>query len=165
MLARMVKAAPRPPAIFLSDSVEVDGWSYQVERQICGNELRLLPLAGASVASGEAMLVTIGRAFGERVLGIPANVRLGPCWTRDGSVAIPIRWDAAVLESVFPVLDGTLIVTPLGGSRCRLGIEASYRPPLDRVGALVDRVVLHRVAERTVHDFLKRLAAALTDDS
>jgi hypothetical protein len=105
--------------------------------------------------------MTIGRTFGEHILGIPTNVRLGPCWTRDGSATIPIRWDAAVLQSVFPVLDGTLVITPLGGSRCRLGIEASYRPPLEGIGLLADRLLLHRVAESTVHDFLERLAATL----
>jgi hypothetical protein len=159
------KGAPPPSVIFLNDAVEVDGWSYELEGQICSNEKVLLPMADESTESGEAILMTLGRTFGERVLGVPTNVRLGPCWTREGGVAIPIRWEAAVLGSAFPVLDGTLVITPLGGRRCRLGIEATYRPPLDRFGVLVDRLLLHRVAESTVHDFLQRLASVLAPGS
>lgn len=98
-------------------------------------------------------------------MGIPAVVRLGPCWTRHGSAAIPIRWEAAVFGSLFPVLDGTLVIAPLDERYCRLAIEASYRPPLDRIGELFDSVLLHRVAESTIGEFLERLGAALSTSS
>lgn len=156
----MVTAPPRP-AIFLTDSVDVERPSREVETRLLHAGSDLLPIAGAATASGETMLVTVGPAIGEHVLGIPVNVRLGPRWTRDGCGAIPIRWEAAVFESLFPVLDGTLVIGPLGEGRCTLGIEASYRPPLDGIGGLFDRVLLHKVAESTVHEFLRRLGQSL----
>jgi hypothetical protein len=48
-----------------------------------------------------------------------------------------------------------------GGGRTQLAISARYRPPLGAVGRAVDRVLLHRVAEATVKDFLDRVGAAI----
>ena len=152
---------PEHAAIFLADAVEIEGSTLEVESWLRCSGCELLPLAGEATASGEELLMTVGPGIGERLLGVPVKVRLGPHWTRDGSVSIPIRWEAALFGSLFPVLDGTLVVTPLDEARCHLAIEASYRPPLDRLGALIDRVLLHRVAESTVHEFLRRIGLAL----
>ena len=153
---------PAHAVVFLTDAVEIESSHLEVERWLRRSGEELLPLAGEATASGEELLMTVGPGFGERVLGVPVKVRLGACWTRDGAIAIPIRWEATFFESLFPVLDGTLVVTPLDETRCRLAIEASYRPPLDRIGGLIDRVLLHRVAESTVHEFLGRVGPALS---
>jgi hypothetical protein len=44
-------------------------------------------------------------------------------------------------------------------------MSARDRPPLGAVGQAVDRVLLHRVAEATVKDFLDRLGQAITDQA
>lgn len=154
-----------PPVVFLADAVEVAGPRAEVERRLCTAGPRLLSLAAAATASGEAILLTIGRGFGEQLLGVLAAVRLGPYWTRHGTAAVAIHWEVAGLGGaapVLPVLDGTLLVAALGEVRCLLAIEAAYRPPVDRVDAIFDRVLLHRIAESTVHDFVKRLGIELT---
>lgn len=155
----MLKEAP--PIFFLSEEVEVDAPHQEVEERLHRMGPELLPLAGEATASGEALLVTVGPAIGEHVLGVLVKVRLGPRWTRQGSAAIALRWEAATLHALFPVLDGTLLITPLDDHRCRLTIESSYRPPLERIGAIFDRVLLHRVAESTVHEFVRRLGVVL----
>jgi hypothetical protein len=157
-----VVTGPEHAVVFLADAIEIDSSHLELESWLRRSEEELVPLAGEATASGEELLITVGPGFGDRVLGVPVKVRLGACWTRDGAVAIPIRWEATFFGSLFPVLDGTLVVTPLGETRCRLSIEASYRPPLDRIGSLIDRVLLHRVAESTVHDFLRRVGPALS---
>ena len=53
-------------------------------------------------------------------------------------------------------------VGSLGEERTQLAISARYRPPLGVVGRAVDRVLLHRVAEATLKDFLDRLGAAIS---
>jgi hypothetical protein len=45
----------------------------------------------------------------------------------------------------------------LGRDRTQLAISARYRPPLGAVGRVADRVLLHRVAEATVKDFLDQV--------
>ena len=160
-LGGMVTSPPRS-VVFLADSVEVEGTTLEVEGRLREAAPELVDLAGDATASGETVLVTLGPVLGEHVLGIPAKVHLGPRWTRGGSAAIAVRWEAAVLDALFPILDGTLVITAVEERTCCLAIEASYRPPLDAFGAFVDRVLLHRVAERTVHEFLARLGGALS---
>jgi uncharacterized membrane protein len=67
------------------------------------------------------------------------------------------------MEGLLPRLDATIEVGSLGGDRTQLAISARYRPPLGLVGRAVDRVLLHRVAEATLKDFLDRLGQAIKD--
>ena len=53
----------------------------------------------------------------------------------------------------------------MGEDRTQLAISARYRPPLGVLGRTVDRVLLHRVAEATVKDFLDRVGEAITDQA
>lgn len=76
---------------------------------------------------------------------------------------MPIRWEAATLSGLFPILDGNLELSPVDETTCRLSLVASYRPPLDGVGRRLDRVAFHRVAESTVRSFLELLSARLQE--
>ncbi|MDA8315960.1 MAG: hypothetical protein M0010_12450 [Actinomycetota bacterium] len=161
MIKAMVEAPPRP-VIFLTDSFELEETHVDAECRLLRAGSDLLPLVGAATSSGETILMRIGPSLGDHVLGIPARVQLGPRWTRGGCAAIALRWEAELFDSLFPVLDGTLIISSLGTNRSRVTIEASYRPPLEGIGALLDRAILHRVAQSTVHEFLQQLGAALS---
>ncbi|MHB1853368.1 MAG: hypothetical protein ACYCU6_14540, partial [Acidimicrobiales bacterium] len=104
MIEGMVKAPPRP-VIFLTDSFELEETHVDAESRLLRAGPELLPLVGAATASGETVLMRIGPALGDHVLGIPARVHLGPRWTRGGCAAIALRWEAALFDSLFPVLD------------------------------------------------------------
>jgi hypothetical protein len=73
-----------------------------------------------------------------------------------------MRWEAEGLERLFPRLEADIEIAGLGAGRTQLSISARYRPPLGAVGRVLDRNLLHRVAEATVKDFLDRIAAALS---
>ena len=62
---------------------------------------------------------------------------------------------------LFPVLDADLTLAPAGQNAASLRLDGTYRPPLGSLGAELDRLLLHRVAEATIHNFLERVAAAL----
>jgi hypothetical protein len=49
----------------------------------------------------------------------------------------------------------------LAPGRTQLAISARYAPPLGPLGRAIDRVILFRVAEATLKDFLDRVGAAL----
>jgi hypothetical protein len=51
---------------------------------------------------------------------------------------------------LFLVLDGDFTLTPAGEDAARLALAGVYRPPLGRLGASLDRAVLHRVADATI---------------
>jgi hypothetical protein len=155
----MAAAAAKPNAVvFLREAVEIEMSVDEVVAHLCRDGSVLLPLADAATDDGEAQLLRVGPTVAGRSIGVPVEVRLGPRWTRGGAVAVPIRWESAVLGGLFPVLDGTLVFSRLGEDSTRLELEASYRPPLDAFGELLDRALLHRVAESTIRSFLRRMA-------
>lgn len=149
-------------SVFLTDSVDVECSDCSTEDRLRWLGSELLPFAQEATASGEEFLVDVGPQVGGHVVGVPVQVRLGPSWTRNGSAAIPIRWEAVNLGSLFPVLDGTLLITPLEEGRCRIAMEACYRPPLGGLGEFLDRAILHRIAASTIRSFLARMAERLT---
>jgi hypothetical protein len=110
----------------------------------------------AMAGNAEVGAGPLGDRLGRRVavsVGVP--VRL-PSMT-----SLPLTWEPIGMEGLLPRLEGDLEVGPLGGGRTQLAISARYRPPLGAVGRAVDRVLLHRVAEATVKDFLDRVGAAI----
>ena len=124
----------------------------------------MVPLAGRATDDGEALTVRLCPSPGGRRLGVPAKVLLDRCSEHGTTVLVPIRWEAATLSGLFPVLDGNLSLTTLDDRRCRLELNASYRPPFAAVGEWMDRLAFHRVAEATVHAFVQLVACRLATD-
>ncbi len=62
----------------------------------------------------------------------------------------------------FPVLDADITISPAGDQTARLALAGCYRPPLGRLGAGLDRAVMHQVAAATTRSLLRNVAAALT---
>ena len=71
---------------------------------------------------------------------------------------LPFSWRATGPHGLFPVLEGDMEVAPLGDGLTQLAVSARYAPPLGLFGRVIDRTLLHRVAEGTVKDFLDRVA-------
>jgi hypothetical protein len=77
-------------------------------------------------------------------------------------MTVGLRWEAAgAAGSLFPVLDANIIISPAGDESARLTLTGSYRPPLGRLGAGLDRAILHRVATATVRCLLRSVTEAL----
>jgi hypothetical protein len=89
------------------------------------------------------------------------NVELGDFVRFPSKTVIPIRWSAATGGALFPTFEGDLEIAPLGEGATQLSISVRYAPPLGKVGAVVDRALLHRVSEGMVKDFLDNVAARL----
>lgn len=68
------------------------------------------------------------------------------------------------LAALFPVLRAGVAITDIDETTCLLAVTGEYVPPLGRLGEVVDRVGLHRMATATVQDFTQRLARALAAD-
>jgi len=109
-------------------------------------------------------LINVG-PFGETpAVSKQVQVRLiGPV-RRDGTTTVWLRWEATgPAGGLFPVLDADLLLRPESPDKTRLTLNGCYRPPLGRLGASLDRAVLHRVAAATIRALLCGIADTLTE--
>jgi hypothetical protein len=125
----------------------------------------LSAVAGEAQARGDGLLGDVGVGpLGAR-LRRQVRIQLGKPVHFPSMTSLPLTWEPVSLEGLLPRLDANLELGSLGGDQTQLAISARYRPPLGVVGRAVDRVLLHRVAEATLKDFLDRLGAAITDEA
>jgi hypothetical protein len=73
-----------------------------------------------------------------------------------------IRWEAWHGAKLFPVLEGSLELTPTVDNGSRILLRGEYQPPGGAVGRAGDRAVLHHVAAMTARDFVERIASVLS---
>ena len=92
------------------------------------------------------------------------EVRFRDLVSHGESAVLSLRWETAGPGGgLFPVLDADITLTPAGESATALSLAGSYRPPLGKLGAILDRVVLRRVATATIQGFVERVGAAVVN--
>ena len=137
--------------------IELDAPETSVAAVLAGSPGAWIPnLIRRASDRGEQLLAEVG--FGDRVrLSKQVEISVGDPRRIGSALYIPIVWQATGPSGVFPVLEGDLELASLGEGRTQLAISARYTPPLDGLGKLADRALLHRVAESTVKDFLDQV--------
>jgi hypothetical protein len=128
-------------------------------------------LAGVSVTAydgGLTGLLRVGPAGPAAAKLVRVRV-LDPAY-RGEIMTVGLRWEATgPAGGLFPVLDADIIISPAGGQgtpapgQARLRVAGAYRPPLGRLGAGLDRLVLHQVATATVRHLLHSVAQKITN--
>jgi hypothetical protein len=115
---------------------------------------------------GQAQLAKVGVKLGN--VPIYKHVRLEVGASRVAahreSVMLAVNWTAAGGPPLFPRMEGTLHADRYGSQSTRLTLNARYDPPMGALGNLIDRALMHRLAQSTMDDFVIRLAASLTDE-
>ena len=106
---------------------------------------------------GERLLADVGFVLETRRIDKQVEVQLGTPYRIPSKTLLPMSWRATGSDRLFPQLDADLEVAALGRGRTQLSISARYRPPLGAAGRVLDRALLHRVAEATIKDFLDRV--------
>jgi hypothetical protein len=73
---------------------------------------------------------------------------------------VPLRWHAESGRLLFPSLAADLEVSALtvDPPLTQISVSGTYEPPLGLLGAGADRLVLHRLAEATMHRFTHEVA-------
>ncbi len=72
---------------------------------------------------------------------------------------IRLGWKASRRPALFPVMDAVLSIYPLTSTETQLDFSGSYEPPLAALGAALDAVVGHRIAEASVQRFVADVAS------
>jgi hypothetical protein len=123
-------------------------------------------LGGASQAvylEGMDHLVRVGPVGGLPGMSRLVRVQFLDPVDRGDCVTVGMRWEAiGMTGGLFPVLDANITLTTTEGQESTLmTLTAVYRPPLGALGAGLDRVLLHRIANATVHSLMTSMARAL----
>lgn len=127
-----------------------------------GAELWVPEQVSRAFEAGEELMAKVG--IGKRARWTKSvSVSLGsPRRTSEG-VVLPLDVRADPAEGLFPRLEGDLELARLGPQLSQLTMRGSYRPPLGGVGEIIDRALLHRVAESAVKDFMEQLSLRLVE--
>jgi hypothetical protein len=121
----------------------------------------LAPIAQRANIRGDHLLADVG--IGERHrLERTVEIRTGDPIRAATKTVVPLSWRAVgATRGLFPTLDADLEIAPLGLEASHLAISARYAPPLGVIGQVLDRALLHRIAEATLKDFLDNVAEAV----
>lgn len=121
----------------------------------------LSSLAEAAGQDGDRLLAQVGLAGGRREVGHGAGLEVGEAMTTDRVAILPLHVGVVDDSRLFPTLDGSLDAGWLGSGRTHLAISATYEQPAGIASTLVDRTLLHRVAEAVAQRFLEAVAREL----
>jgi len=83
---------------------------------------------------------------------------------RSGSMRttrLTLEWEAAKMPRLFPLMKGELSAYPLTATETQLDFSGVYKPPFGTVGKTMNAIVGHRIAEASVHSFVRDVAAYL----
>jgi len=148
--------------MFVAEDVTI-GTAARVAQARFANLLRGSWLAETSQAAcegGIAGLLRVGPA-GPVAAKLVRVCFLDPAY-RGEVMTVGLRWQAAgAAGGLFPVLDANITIAPAGAGAARLALAGAYRPPLGRLGASLDRAILHTVAAATMRCLLHSVAEAL----
>jgi hypothetical protein len=157
--------------MFVTQALTV-GVGYRAAQARFVNLLRGHWLAGVSAAAYDGGLTGLLRVGPARPAAAKlVRVRLLEPVYRGDVMTVGLRWEATgPAGSLFPVLDADIAIapggeegTPAAEESARLALTGAYRPPLGRLGAGINRVVLHRVASATMRALLDSVADTITN--
>ena len=74
---------------------------------------------------------------------------------------LKLEWEAAKMPRLFPLMKGELLVYPLTSTETQLDFSGSYKPPLGSLGKAMNAILGHRIAEASVHSFVREVAGYL----
>jgi hypothetical protein len=77
---------------------------------------------------------------------------------------VSLRWQAAKGAAWFPTMEADLSFYPLSPDETQVDLDGSYVPPLGAVGAAANALVGHRIAEASVHRFVRELTERVRAD-
>ncbi len=74
---------------------------------------------------------------------------------------LKLEWEASKMPHLFPFMKAELSASPLTATETLLEFEGIYEPPFGLLGKALDAFAGHRVAEASVHQFIKDISIYL----
>lgn len=109
-------------------------------------------------------------SIGPLDIGTEVTVKLGAIEEKvDGvqrgpAMHIRLSWQATHATALLPSMEADLVVYPLSATETQIDLRGVYKPPLGAVGAALDSLIGHRLAEASVRRFVEDIAALLRSE-
>jgi hypothetical protein len=141
---------------------------YAAVRRLLGDDPRGLFARATSAAATRAEAVTaqlevrlgpVAIATEVDVTVIAVEETLSPL--RTPATRFDIDWRAIRSQAFFPVMHAQLTVYALSSHETQLVFSGQYDPPLGLIGAAIDALVGHHIAEACALRFVQEVAAEL----
>ena len=120
--------------------------------------------AESAYREGEDMRASISIGKSPATVAKTVRMRVGDPVTEEGETSVPVVWEATGATSLFPKMEGSLILAAIGPDHTQLAFRGTYEPPLGALGRALDKVLMHRLAESSVKGFVDRIGAALQSE-
>jgi hypothetical protein len=148
--------------MFVRDEMPIDVGFEDARDRLAKLDCWFLTASDHAYGEGMAGLARIGPRGPAPGISRLAEIRFQSLAAHEGRTGLALRWEARGPGGrLFPVLDADLTLVPAGENAALLTLAGAYRPPLGSLGVELDRLLLHRVAEATIRNFLERIATAL----
>lgn len=148
--------------MFVEYSTRVEATLSDVEKSLDRLRSSLEEWADIAYREGEQLRARVGPSAS---IAREVKLEIGGAEIHRSGLVYPIQWTASGAGLLFPELSADLILSKAGSNVTCLTVRGTYQPPLGPLGRLADRVVLGRVAEATIADWMERLATALSSES
>ncbi|MCC7382538.1 MAG: hypothetical protein IT384_11940 [Deltaproteobacteria bacterium] len=103
--------------------------------------------------------IEIGTDVTIRITGVEERLPGGE--VRTPVTRLKVAWQAVRAPALFPSMEAEVSIYPLSSEETQLDLHGLYHPPLGILGSAVDALVMHRVADASVHRFLAEVASLL----
>jgi hypothetical protein len=106
-----------------------------------------------------------GAAVGQRVVAARIRakvaVKVGEPVVAGGRTELPISWQAAYIQKLFPLMTGKVELAPFGAHITKLTVCGSYEPLVGSLGKQFDDALMRDVADATVKELAESIAKRL----
>lgn len=144
--------------MFVHYSTHVPLGLAEVEKRLDELRSQLQEWADVAYREGEQLRSRVGPVSG---LAKSIELEIGLAEIHRSGLVYPIKWTAHGAGALFPELNADLALSQMGSTMTSLSLDGTYEPPLGLVGRVADRMILGRVAEATVRNWMDRLADAV----
>jgi hypothetical protein len=77
---------------------------------------------------------------------------------------VKLEWKASESANLFPAMHADLRIYPLSHTETQVELVGKYEPPMGVLGNVVDALAGHRIAEASVHRFVRSLVEQIRAD-
>lgn len=120
----------------------------------------------AAASRAESVAVELHVDFGG--IGVKTDIKINVQSIEEKALAgsppvtrLTLEWEAASMPRLFPLMKGEISVYPLTSTETQVDFSGVYEPPFGAVGKAMNAIVLHRIAEVSVHRFVTDVAGYL----